>query len=398
MTTTTYTRPWITGYQKKAIFTRKRYALVEATTKCGKTAGSMIWLTEQAMRGRSGQHYWWVSPVLSQSVIVYRRLKRSLPRSLYAFHDTEHRITLLNGAVIWFKGADKPDTLYGEDVHAAVIDEATRCKEEAWHAVRTTLTATRGPIRIIGNVKGRRNWAYHLARRAESGEPDMHYARITAHHAVAAGILKAAEIADAKRQLPAAVFRELYEAEPSDDQGNPFGYDAIQACVVDQLSDRRTVCWGWDLAKSHDWTVGIGLDQAGAVSEFLRFQKPWPATLESILVSSSARALVDATGVGDPIVDGLQRRAPDRFEGFKFTSASKQQLMEGLAMAIQHRQVRYPEGPIVNELRAFEYVYSRTGVTYSAPEGLHDDCVCALALAVRATRSVRAPGDLGITF
>ena len=359
----------------------------------------MIWLTEQAMRGRSGQNYWWVSPVLSQSVIVYRRLKRSLPRSIYAFHDTEHRITLINGATIWFKGADKPDSLYGEDVYAAVIDEATRCKEEAWHAVRSTLTATQGPLRIIGNVKGRRNWAYQLARRAESGEPGMHYARITAHDAVRAGILQAEEIADAKRQLPAAVFRELYEAEPSDDQGNPFGYEAIQACVVDQLSDQRTVCWGWDLAKSHDWTVGIGLDATGAVSELLRFQRPWKETIDTLRMASSARALVDATGVGDPIVEELARRAPDRFEGFKFTSSSKQQLMEGLALAIQQRQVSYPEGPIANELRAFEYVYTRNGgVKYSAPEGLHDDCVCALALAVRAKRSVRAPGDIGITF
>ncbi|GAG10318.1 unnamed protein product, partial [marine sediment metagenome] len=36
--------------------------------------------------------------------------------------------------------------------------------------------------------------------------------------------------------------------------------------------------------------------------------------------------------------------------------------------------------PVVNELEAFEYEYTRTGVRYSAPEGLNDDCVCALAL------------------
>ena len=85
MATTTYERPWLTTYQTAALFAPKRYGIVEATTKCGKTVGAMIWLTEQAMRGRSGQNYWWVSPVLSQSVIVYRRLKRSLPRSTRLF-------------------------------------------------------------------------------------------------------------------------------------------------------------------------------------------------------------------------------------------------------------------------------------------------------------------------
>ena len=70
-------------------------------------------------------------------------------------------------------------------------------------------------------------------------------------------------------------------------------------------------------------------------------------------------------------------------EGFQFTSPSKQQLLEGLAVAIQQGEVTYPDGVLVSELETFEYTYTRTGVRYSAPEGLHDDCVCALALALR---------------
>jgi hypothetical protein len=94
---------------------------------------------------------------------------------------------------------------------------------------------------------------------------------------------------------------------------------------------------------------------------------------------------VDATGVGDPIVERLQRMGEGHFNGFKFTPQSKQQLMEGLAVAIQNQEISFPEGPIVSELEAFEYVYTRTGVRYSAPEGVDDDCVMALALALRAT-------------
>ena len=37
-----------------------------------------------------------------------------------------------------------PDSLYGEDVYGAVIDEASRMKEDAWVAIQSTLTATRG--------------------------------------------------------------------------------------------------------------------------------------------------------------------------------------------------------------------------------------------------------------
>jgi hypothetical protein len=367
--------------QSAAIFSPERMAIIEASTKSGKTVGCMVWLTEQAMRGRAGRNYWWVAPIYPQAKIAFRRLKRGLPTSVYGANESELTITLANGAVIWFKGADKPDSLYGEDVYAAVIDEASRCKDEAWHAVRSTLTQTRGPLRIIGNVKGRKNWAYRLARKAQAGEAGMHYAKITAHDAVEGGVLDAQEIVDARRDLPENVFQELYMAEASDDEGNPFGIKAITACIA-PLSVAAPDAWGWDLAKSMDWTVGIGLDADGSTCRFERWQCPWEITTDRILSETAGlRALVDSTGVGDPIVERLQKK--NRLvEGYAFSAPSKQRLMEGLAVAIQRREVTFPDGPIRAELDAFEYVYTRTGVRYSAPEGMHDDCVCALALAV----------------
>jgi hypothetical protein len=384
--TATYSRPWLAPYQLEAMFSLERYAVIEATTKAGKTAGCMVWLTEQAMAGKPGDNFWWVAPIYSQAKIVYRRLKASLPSNVYTSNGEDLTITLMNRCVLWFKGADKPNSLYGEDVYAAVIDEASRTKEDSWHAVRTTLTATQGPIRIIGNVKGRKNWFYVLARRAESGESGMRYAKITAHDAVKAGIITQAEVDDARRILPEAVFRELYLAEPSDDAGNPFGITAIRAAIR-PLSDNQPIAFGLDLAKSGDWCVLIGLDAAGSVCRYDRWQGPWEATIQRVLGQvGDVPTLVDSTGAGDPVLEALQRQGRAQraqFEGYTFSAPSKQKLMEGLAVAIQQRTVGYPDGPIVSELEAFEYAYHRTGVSYSAPEGLHDDCVCGLALAVQ---------------
>ena len=209
----------------------------------------------------------------------------------------------------------------------------------------------------------------------------MRFTRLTAWDAVEGGVLAREEIEEAQRILPDAVFRELYLAEASDDEGNPFGIQAIRACIA-PLAEGQPAAWGWDLAKSQDWTVGIGLDADGAACRFSRWQGPWEMTTDRIVAETgTTRALVDSTGVGDPIVERLQKRSRG-FEGYQFTAPSKQRLMEGLAVAIQRREVTFPEGPISQELEAFEYVYTRTGVRYSAPEGLHDDCVCALALSV----------------
>lgn len=380
-TSYTYKRPWLYKKQLEAIFHDCRYGLCEASTKAGKTVACIIWLFEQALRGKAGDNYWWVAPIYPQAKIAYRRLKRFMPRWLCKSNEGELTITLPTGAVIWFKSADNPDSLYGEDVKAAVGDEASRWKDDSWFALRSTLTATRGMVRLIGNVKGRKNFFYQLCRKAEAGAPDMRYAVITAYDAVEGGVMAAEEVEDAKRNLPEHIFNELYLCKPSDDGGNPFGLDAIRRCVA-PLSNHPVAVWGIDLAKSHDWTVAIGLDDLGSVAKIERWQSPWIETEQRILrlVGSGVPALVDSTGVGDPIAEGLNRKN-GFIEGFKFTSQSKQQLMEGLAVAIQTQAICYPEGVITIELEQFEYQYSRNGVKYSAPSGAHDDTVCALALA-----------------
>ncbi|MCQ4575408.1 MAG: hypothetical protein NOU37_09220 [Candidatus Brocadiales bacterium] len=377
-----YHRPKLYPKQERVFFNPYRYSICEASTKSGKTVGGMSWLTEYTTALKEGQNTWWIAPVYSQARIPFRRLKLALPRWFYYAKEDELTLRLINGATMWFKSGEKPDNLYAEDVYACVIDEATRLKEKSWHAIRSTLTATRGPVRIIGNVHGKKNWAYKLARKAEARAPDMYYDKITADDAVKAGILDAAEIEDARRILPDPVFRELYLCEPSDDGCNPFGLEAIEACIGEMSGD-DPAAYGIDLAKSVNWTVILGLNAQGRTCRFERFQKPWRETIERIkTVVGNVPALVDSTGVGDPIVEDLQHGGRTNYEGYKFTQNSKQQLMEGLAITLQNGQTVIPEGPVVNELRDFEYEYTKTGVRYSAPEGLNDDCVMGLALAV----------------
>jgi hypothetical protein len=377
-----FDRPKLYPKQEAAVYDAHRIAVIEASTKSGKTSSCIIWLFEQALAGKKGWNYWWVAPILRQANIAFSRMQRALPQDLFTVHLGNHTIELINGTIIWFLGADNPDSLYGEDVHAAVVDEASRTKETAWHALYSTLTATGGPIRIIGNVKGRRNWFYEIARKAEQNlDPEFGYHKLVSDDAVAAGIFPESRVEAARKTLPEAVFRELYLAEPSDDQGNPFGFAAIKNCIR-PLSKKLPQCWGWDFAKSHDWTVGIGLDEIGQTCRFERWQSPWEATNIRIHgLTGRTRALCDSTGVGDPVVERLQKNPGSHYEGFKFSQSSKQQLMEGLAVAIQSTNVFYPEGVITQELEAFEYEYTSSGVRYSAPEGYFDDTVVALALA-----------------
>jgi hypothetical protein len=376
-----YERPYLTSYQKAILDSDARYTITAASTKTGKTASHIIWLFEQSLLLKENQAVWWVAPVYQQAEIAFRRMRAQVNIRDF-FHTNESKLVLTTpiGSRIEFKSAEKPDNLYGDDVYAAVFDEASRAREDSWYALRSTLTATKGKCKLIGNVKGKKNWFYKLEGRKEGGEPNMEYFKITAYDAAKEGILDVEEIEQAKRDLPDYVFKELYLAEPAEDNSNPFGYDNIQKCINNTLSG-TPIAYGIDLAKYTDWTVIIGLNAEGRVCYFERFQKDWDQTMKHISNRiGNTPTFLDSTGVGDPIVEQLQRSHP-RVKGFKFTSQSKQQLIEGLVMAVQQNNIAFPEGNIADEMRNFEFEYSRTGVKYTAPQGLHDDCVMSLALA-----------------
>ena len=136
--------------QTSAIDSQARYTCVEAGTKGGKTAAAIIWICRNAWN-RTGTRWWWVAPSYRQARIAYRRIFRMLRRAGVPLneHVSELRLDLPNRSVVEFLSGENPYTLYGEDVHGSVIDEASRFREEAFHAIRTTLTATRGPLFII---------------------------------------------------------------------------------------------------------------------------------------------------------------------------------------------------------------------------------------------------------
>ena len=401
--TITYAGADLYPKQRAAVYDETRISVIEGGTKSGKTVAVLAWLFEQAFEhGREGRNFWWIAPVFRQAEIGYRRSVtklRPIARHCH-FNQTTLTVTLPNDARIVFQSGEQPDNLYGEDVYACVMDEASRMREEAWHAIRSTLTKTRGPVRIIGNVKGRKNWFYTLARAAEAGADGMAFHRITSYDAVEAGVLDRDEIegsrADFARLGREGVWRQLYLAEAADDGDNPFGLEAIRACVA-PLSSKPALVAGVDLAGrgavnlnpggdalDRDYTAIVMLDRQGSATYLDRFRASHSDT-ETRIVERVGRtaALVDSTGTGDAIVERLQRRGDMRVEGYTFTERSRQDLLDHLGLMIGEEAVHFPDGTLRAELESFEFDYSRTGVRFVVPPGQHDDLAFALALAAK---------------
>jgi hypothetical protein len=110
----------------------------------------MARLVGQALfKGKPGRQFWWIAPLFVQAKIAYGRMKRRLPKDLIRRNDADQAITIIpTEATLSFKSGEKLDNLFLEEGWAAMMDEASRMRE-AFHAVRSTLTAARGDIRII---------------------------------------------------------------------------------------------------------------------------------------------------------------------------------------------------------------------------------------------------------
>lgn len=360
--------------QQKVIAEAKRFNVLDCGRRWGKSKLAMNIMSENALDGFPSAYF---APTYKLLEGTYKEVLTRLEPAIKRKHDNQF-IELFTGGNIDFWSLENPLAGRSRKYKIAIIDEAAfnRNLWQSWtEAIRPTLTDLKGSAWFMSTPKGKNDF-YKLWMRGQTGEPDwMSWQMPTSTNP----FIDEVEIESARRDLPELAFKQEYLAEFNDNVANPFGLDYIRICTG-QMSNEPAVCFGIDLAKSFDWTVIIGLDRFGTVCYFDRFQRPWNETKEIIRRLPKAPMKIDSTGVGDPITEDIQRDRSD-VHAFKYTSTSKQQLMEGLAAAIHQRRVIYPEGTIRAELESFEYQMTGTGVKYTAPPGLHDDCVNALALA-----------------
>jgi len=369
--------PELHAGQQRIVDEALRFNVLECGRRFGKTTLGLNLAIETAVSGKPAG---WFAPTYKTMADQWRDTEKIVAPIIAQSNKVEQQMRLISGGVLDFWSLDNPDSGRGRKYARIVIDEASiiRDLQHAWQqTIRPTLTDFKGDAWFLGTPKGR-NYFHQLFAKGESGDAGWKSWRLGT---VDNPYMSVSEVADARRDLPQHVFDQEYLGIPADDGGNPFGLDAIRRCICEGLSTAPPVAFGVDLAKSQDWTVVCGLDDDGRVCHLERWQSDWGLTRSKVLGTVNGwPALADSTGVGDPIVEDMQRVRPN-VQGFKFTSQSKQQLMEGLAAGIQRQEVRFPDGWLVTELESFEYEYTRTGVKYEAPQGLHDDGVCALALA-----------------
>jgi hypothetical protein len=407
--------PWLHPVQREFVDDQHRIVIAACGSKLGKTFGLANWLIREAWN-QPQRLCWWCAPTYKQAAIAFKTIGLILPPGRYkkrgSAGEMVYELLYTDGSVrsiIDFRSADRPESLRGEGVHAAVIDEAGYWKRDSFISVLTTLTATRGKLRIISTPKGK-NWFYEEwakgwfpDKRAKNPEYWSYQLPTTANPFIKSDIIETL-----KRQMTKNQFRQEILAEFLEDGSGVFSNikASQQAYLQDHPLPNRRYVMGIDWAKSEDYTVFVVMDEVLKKVVYVeRFQNlDWNYQIDRALRTAKfwnrASILMDSTGVGDVPFDAIGSVYP-HVEGYNiYNNEPKVRLVQTLQLALERGEITLPvtngyaegEDPqerkaeigqtIEHELMMYASNPTATGkLQYGAPEGYHDDCVIALALA-----------------
>lgn len=363
--------------QEAVVAEAKRFNVLMCGRRFGKTALGVDLAISGAL---AGETWGWFAPAYKYLEEAWRELVAVL-QVVPGFqkNEQEHRLTLPTGGSIECWSMDSPDPGRGRKYHSIIVDEAGIVPGLArmWHtALRPTLADYAGKAWFLGTPKGVGDFSAFW-RKGQGDDPDWASWR---QPTSANPFIPPSEIEDMRASMPEQVFRQEVLGEPLADGEHPIGLDHIAACATG-MSPGPAVVFGADLARSVDFTVLCGLNADRQVCHLERWKSPWGVT-RSRLVSTIRNVLtyMDSTGVGDPIVEDVQREGA-RVIATVFTARFKQKMMEHLIAGIQQHRVTYPDNWIRGELESLTATRTAVGTRYAAPDGEHDDGVMALALA-----------------
>ena len=215
--------PW----QQEVFADKTRFKVIAAGRRCGKSRLAATTLIIEALKCPAGSAVLYVSPTMGQSRQIIWDLLLEIGREVISgSHVNNLDITMINGARIYVRGADRPDTLRGVSLTYAVLDEVADIKPEAWEQViRASLSDKKGRCMMIGTPKGR-NWFYDMFNLGKDGtDPEWKSWHFTTEDNP---LIDPTEIESAKKTLSSFAFKQEYLASFDNAGSDVFKEDWIK--------------------------------------------------------------------------------------------------------------------------------------------------------------------------
>jgi predicted phage terminase large subunit-like protein len=264
---------------------------------CGRRFGKgTLGIGEAVLRASTGQACWWICPSFASAAFQsgWRMLEfysTKLPGA--SLHSLRRTLDLPGGGFVQFKTSEEIDSLRGESINFAVIDESAHIQslQNLWElCLRSCLLDRKGHAWFISTPHGH-NYFHDLFQRGKNG--DAAWASFQ-FPSTSNPYLDATELADIAKDMPTLVKRQEIDAEFVQLAGAMFKRDDVRILETEPAG----VHWvrSWDLAfttkTTSDYTAGIkvGMMEDGCivVTNIVRGRWEWPQAVRIIAATAQA--------------------------------------------------------------------------------------------------------------
>lgn len=341
----------------------------------------------------------WIVPEYKNSASLWRFAKVAVAPlrnvGLVRTNEADRLIEFRNnGGFMQIFSADNPDSILGNAFKLVVVDEAARIGEDVYYGtIEPTLADFNGDALLISTPKGM-NWFYAMWQQGKNDGVWMASWRAPTSDNPLPNIRQAAE--RAKDKTPAIKYRQEWLAEFVPDGSGAFSN--VDQCAV-AVPHKTAIpgheyVQGLDFGRANDWTVLVTLDLTTAeIVDYVRVNELDYSRQRQYIVDGYRRfnprvILAEENSIGNPIITEL-KNAGLPVQGFTTTAATKNELVDGFALALQNEAIKLPpDETLLNEIKAYAGKPMKNGLwQYSAPSGLHDDIVMACMLAAYAAKT-----------
>lgn len=335
----------------------------------------------------------WVSPIYRQCKKVFNDIDNAFQKNQQVFKDknkTDLYFKSHSDSVIQFYSSDSYNTIRGETFDYLIIDEAAWQSEQAWTEVlRATVLVKGRKVLFLSTPKGK-NWFFNL-HCLDGTNPQYKSFTMTSYDNP---LILPSEIDDARLTLPENVFRQEYLAEFIDG-----GAGVFMSVPINETPSQDTRYFaGVDLGRADDYTVLTVINSKGESVYCERWRHDtWQNIVNHIipiLKHYQPKTLVEVNSIGDVIYEQIKKEYPNTHP-FTTTSKSKQDIVEGLQVAIQNKEFTILKKEwLIKEFELFTYEYSAKtrSIKYSSPSGFHDDGVMSCCIAYKAMKDLSRLG------
>ena len=339
----------------------------------------------------------WVTPIYKQGKKVFDELEKATSKSgLFHYNRSDLSVYCNNGSKIQYFSGERPDNIRGNTFDYLIIDEFAFTRPELWTEILSATTLVKGKkVIFISTPKGR-NHFYKLSLQPNYDDR-YKYFHFTSYDNP---MIEINDLEERRRNLPEHVFRQEYLAEFIDNVSGLF--KNVNDCIYTPDPDIKNkllntnIYGGLDIGRADDYSVLTLINSNYEMIFIKRWRHlEWSTIINEvadIIKDYNAKVKVEVNNQGDVFYEMLQNKIYNYVEPFVTTTASKPIMIEDLAVLFENKEIKIlNENYLVDELNAFTYIYNQKTrrVQYGAPQGVHDDSVMSLALAVQSIKDLK---------